>query len=114
MSFPTPVSMLLAHVLRTSTRRSTCRSYSYGLLPNVKSDSLQSPVIKPSDESGQVSSSSLPPPPPPPAPPLTDDGEVDIEALRKQRRTEWKRRQGVSLIHTSTKPLARHSQRDMF
>ena len=80
-----PPSMLLAHVLKTWTRRSTCRAYSYGLLPNLTSAGA-SEEPKPAN--------SLPPPPP--ELPLTEDGEVDVVALRRQRRTDWKRRQGVS------------------
>ena len=99
--------MLLANALRTWTRRSTCRFYSYGLLPQHKLPKRILPEIpedgrdQASDHGAGASSFAAPLPTardPPISSPAGPERTMDTEALKRQRQIEWKRRQAVSVF----------------
>lgn len=87
--------MLLARTLKACALRTTFRSYSYGLLPTQKSRA-RNEASEEHESSPKLDTPSLQSPPPPPATTPRPTEAVDPEVARKQRQTEWKRRQRVS------------------
>lgn len=89
-------SMLAARAVKTWTRRHACRAYSYGLLRGIKPGLPLEESSRPSEDASRHTEGRAHAGPSRITLEDVEEKQMDAEARRKQRQTEWKRRQGVS------------------
>ncbi|EKM56679.1 uncharacterized protein PHACADRAFT_172348 [Phanerochaete carnosa HHB-10118-sp] len=86
--------MLVARAAKTWARLPPCRAYSFGLMPSLKSSFPPEESSQPIEDASRQAEKWAQAGPSRVTIEDAEEKDMDMEARKKRRQTEWKRRQG--------------------